>query len=727
MNDPQTDQSVSTSRAIRTETSDADSGISTRYTMNVGDTFVGNLATYSDNDWVRVTLTAGTYEIDLAGSGSSPVRDTYLRIYDATGTLVTYNDDGGDGLNSHLSLTVTQPGTYYVSAGAFSSSYTGSYSLNVSRGAEPTVFTIAQIAAQLTDGYWDSTDRGRRSFDVSPGETINVDLSGLDADGRRLAVAALAAWTDVSGIRFNSVNPYSGQTVHITFGDDESGAWSSSTTSGGEIWSSDVNVGRDWLDTYGTGFATYSYQTYIHEIGHALGLGHAGNYNGSAVYGTDNTYINDSWQASVMSYFSQDDNTFVNASYAYVMSAMAADIAAIQELYGRTTLRAGNTVYGENSNAGGNYGRISSILATGARDDIAFTIVDSQGVDTLNLSGDTANQRIIMTPGGISNAYGITGNIIITSGTVIENLRAGSGNDYLSGNAAHNTIWGNAGNDMIIGGLGNDTLLGGAGRDTLNGGNGNDIYHADGFDIISEGSNGGVDTVYSSGNFALTPNLENLYLTGSAQTGTGNVAANTIVGNAQGNTLRGMGGNDILNGAAGSDTMHGGAGNDTYHIDSQDRLVELANEGIDTVVSAASFTLAANFENLRLTGSAVFGTGNDAANTIVGNSLGNTIRGMAGNDILNGGGGNDRLFGGTHADTFVFGSGQDMVMDFQNNIDTLRIDDALWGGGARTVGQVLSLATVINGDTVFLFGNGNRLTIDNYTNINSLSDDLVII
>jgi hypothetical protein len=35
---------------------------------------------------------------------------------------------------------------------------------------------------------------------------------------------------------------------------------------------------------------SYSFQTYVHEIGHALGLGHGGPYNGSASYGLDNLY-----------------------------------------------------------------------------------------------------------------------------------------------------------------------------------------------------------------------------------------------------------------------------------------------------------------------------------------------------------------------------------------------------------------------------------------------------
>src|SRR5689334_3587949 len=56
------------------------------------------------------------------------------------------------------------------------------------------------------------------------------------------------------------------------------------------------------------------------------------------------------------------------------------------------------------------------------------------------------------------------------------------------------------------------------------------------------------------------------------------------------------------NWSAGADVMVGGVGNDTYRINSvDDRVVEFANEGIDTVVSRlTSTTLGANVEHLTL-------------------------------------------------------------------------------------------------------------------------------
>jgi hypothetical protein len=53
-------------------------------------------------------------------------------IYDINGNMIgnTTNDDGGQRFNSQLDFSVTEAGTYYVSAGAYASNI-GTYSLHV--------------------------------------------------------------------------------------------------------------------------------------------------------------------------------------------------------------------------------------------------------------------------------------------------------------------------------------------------------------------------------------------------------------------------------------------------------------------------------------------------------------------------------------------------------------------------------------------------------------------
>lgn len=218
----------------------------------------------------------------------------------------------------------------------------------------------------------------------------------------------------------------------------------------------------------------------------------------------------------------------------------------------------------------------------------------------------------------------------------------------------------------------------------------------------------------------------------------------------------GRAGRRLAVGGRGRDTLNGGAGNDTYVAEAQDAILEAAGGGRDTVSSlSVSYVLGANLENLVLTGAAARdGTGNGLANVLTGNNLANLLRGGggadtlrggngadrlageqgadhlfggAGNDILSGGLGADLLSGGAGADTFFFDHGADVILDFQDNLDTIRVDDALWGGAARSVAQVLRMATVVDGDLVLDFGGGHRLTVADLARPGLLADDLIIV
>ena len=85
------------------------------------------------------------------------------------------------------------------------------------------------------------------------------------------------------------------------------------------------------------------------------------------------------------------------------------------------------------------------------------------------------------------------------------------------------------------------------------------------------------------------------------------------------NRTTGGSGNDSLYGTSLAEVLTGSRGNDHYHLTPGDRVVELADEGNDTVSASFSHQLAANVENLILTGSAnVNGIGNGLANGLRG-------------------------------------------------------------------------------------------------------------
>lgn len=227
-----------------------------------------------------------------------------------------------------------------------------------------------------------------------------------------------------------------------------------------------------------------------------------------------------------------------------------------------------------------------------------------------------------------------------------------------TGNALANTLTGNAGSNVLDGGAGNDKLVGGAGNDTY-------VVDSTG-DVVTESASAGTDTVLSSLTLTLASNVENLTLVGLLTiNGTGNTLANVLKGNAAANTL---------SGGAGIDTMAGGAGDDTYVVDAiGDAIVENVTEGIDLVQSGVSYTLAANVENLTLTGtSAINGTGNSMDNVLVGNSANNALTGGAGNDRLDGGSGTDTMIGGAGNDTYAVNVSSDVVTENANEgVDTV--------------------------------------------------------
>ena len=124
-------------------------------------------------------------------------------------------------------------------------------------------------------------------------------------------------------------------------------------------------------------------------------------------------------------------------------------------------------------------------------------------------------------------------------------------------------------------------------------------------------------------------------------------------------------GDDIFDGVGGEvfGEVRGGDGNDTYRVDGAAALVELADQGTDTVESTVSYRLAASFENLVLLGTDdTDATGNGAANVLTGNVGDNRLGGGTGNDQLFGGAGEDRLFGSAGADVLRGEDGEDMLL-----------------------------------------------------------------
>ncbi len=170
----------------------------------------------------------------------------------------------------------------------------------------------------------------------------------------------------------------------------------------------------------------------------------------------------------------------------------------------------------------GNIG--NNLLIGGEGNDV---LTGKEGDDSL--SGDAGNDKL----------YGGAGNDTLIGGAGADFMKGGEGDDTLNGGADNDRLYGEAGNDLLIGGEGNDSLNGGVGADSMSGGAGNDTYSVDNLgDTVTELADEGLDRIYSSVDYQLGDNQEQLTLTGEAHlAGTGNLLDNRLEGNIGNNLL----------------------------------------------------------------------------------------------------------------------------------------------------------------------------------------------
>ena len=755
-------------------------------TMSVGSTFAGLISAPGDQQIISIDLEAGkTYKFDALGfesPGGGSLEDTDLHLYFGDGTFIAYDDLDGSGYDASLTYTVTTTGTYYIMVDGYFSSDTGTFNLvveeTVALPPPGTVGTVEELAEFLKSG----TNNGvEYTFDTSTSNQITVDISGLTAAGQQLALWAMEAWEMVANIDF--VVQYDGQgNEMITVDDEDSGAFayypntgSTSILNGDNTNGVELNVSQAWLVNNGTSIDSYSFQTYVHEFGHALGLNHLGDYNftpGQPItYENDAYFTNDSWQMSVMSYFSQTENTSTNASYAYLAGPMIADIFAIQDFYGApgsSTATAGNTIYGLNSNLGNYLDEVFTVLATQTATAnvtgnlMAFTIYDQGGIDLLDLSFLTADSDAeINLVGGQFSDFGFYEDILgIAIGTVIENVRTGAGNDTVNANDADNDIQTNNGNDSVVAGAGNDTINTGQGNDTVLSGANNDYADVGTGNDIAYGG-GGNDTLMA------TSGLNEMY---------GGSGSDSLSGGTDADQLGGGSGNDTLNGGSGNDTLWGSSGNDSITGDANDDFIGAGGNkdvvdggtGSDTIYGGGGKDTVDGGDNNDLVGGGagtdlVIGNSGDdtlwgqagsdtiyggqGSDDMAGGGQGDLMFGQQGNDTLNGGFGNDTLNGGANddhlngnfgtdvltggfgADTFIFDDfGNKTVTDFDaTQGDRLQIDDALWGGNALTTQQVIDFYADDSSGTVVIAIGSTVITLNGVSSTSGLADVLDII
>lgn len=540
-------------------------------------------------------------------------------------------------------------------------------------------------------------------------EVTSANFAPLSTAQMTAVRSALATWSAVANISFSEVAESSTSVGDIRFGlsyavGDE--AWGYAYYPGNAAYAGDIWINRkDVADkTFTPG--DFDFSATIHEMGHAIGLKHPGNYNAGGG-GAEGPYIMPSLDRTTFTIMSYTDPEWGGI---YVQTPGVYDIQAIQYLYGaNTTTNTGNTTY-----------------TFSPSNLVGKSIWDASGTDTIDANAFTSAVTIDLQDGHYSN-IGLTENLGIAFGTTIENAKGGTASDTLIGNTASNTFTGGAGSDKFLfssalnassnvdhitdftpgadkiylsnsvfsayakvgADLTQDFILGTAAVDATDHflydtSTGSLYYDQDGtgstaavkFAILDGGAVLSASDLYTFGSGADSGNTTQIY-DGSTEEGTdtkddldGSDGNDDMSGGTGNDTLTGGEGDDYIDGGEDNDNLNGGDGIDyltggggTDKLDGGDGDDEMYGDaGNDTIIGGGGDDYAeGDDDNDSLSGGAgddLLG-GGDGADKLDGGTGDDEMYGDAGNDQLIGGAGNDDLDGGEGDDKMAGGAGDD--------------------------------------------------------------------
>jgi Ca2+-binding RTX toxin-like protein len=287
--------------------------------------------------------------------------------------------------------------------------------------------------------------------------------------------------------------------------------------------------------------------------------------------------------------------------------------------------------YAAGENADGVRGQITFTVSY-TLEDVSSVSIDGGG----SIIGTSQNDSFVVDQAGTTVVeLADQGYDTVTSGVcavaLSDNVEAGALTGglglALTGNGLDNRLVGNLGGNAISGLDGYDRIKGGGGDDVIDGGAGADrIDGGAGADAMAGGD--GADAVYYTRAGAAAINLATGIHGGSAAGDSFASIEKFFGSNAEGDTMTAGAGAISFNGQGGDDLLLGGDGND------------------------------------RLTG----GAGRDC------------LLGGAGRDTLEGGADQDIMTGGAGGDVFLYARadfGRDMIRDFQDGLDLLKVSSAV--------------------------------------------------
>ncbi|MDB4890293.1 MAG: repeat-containing protein, partial [Gemmatimonadetes bacterium] len=479
-----------------------------------GGTAQGNLERLGDRDWFQIQLTAGTgYLINLQGlqGGGGTLDDPYLRLHNSAGTVLAENDDIviGSDLDSRLSYTAAATGTYYLDAGAYADSYTGTFRLSVAAINRPPVITSNSGGDTATIAIVENT-------------TAVTTVVATDADAGTTLVYSIVGGADQG--RFQ-INASSGAVSFITAPDFEAPN------------DSDAN------------------RSYIVQVRASDG----------SLADTQTLTVNVSDANDVAPVITTAATQSVAENVALVAALTSTDADSVGTNPAAFSITGGVDA-ARFSIVGGNllFAPTPDFENPADADHDNSYLVQVSAFDGVN----TANRAI--TVNVINVVETIFSAVTATVPSSAENLTlTGPANIDGTGNDRDNRIEGNSGNNRLDGRAGSDTLLGAAGDDRLIWSGGLDSFDGGiGIDTADFSAAGTAVWANLPSSQAYTRD-EITFATGAQLAAL--TAIENVVGTARGdflggdglpNFLEGLGGNDTINGAGGDDTIDAGDGAD---------------------------------------------------------------------------------------------------------------------------------------------------------------------
>ncbi len=177
----------------------------------LGDSLVGDL---ESGFWHSYFFTLSESDTSVTFTLESTDFDTYLELFDPDAELLTSDDDGYGGTDSMIQeYYLSEPGTYFVVASAYTSAESGEYTLTYGTGYE---FSgeyqrgpVTSILYNSTgDGYLESEYYDAWQFDGSVGDVVTISVTSDDIDPYTELYGPdgeLLIFNDDDGISFNSL------------------------------------------------------------------------------------------------------------------------------------------------------------------------------------------------------------------------------------------------------------------------------------------------------------------------------------------------------------------------------------------------------------------------------------------------------------------------------------------------------------------------------------------